>query len=598
MQTATEMITTAKDGHVVVNPFEQLFLHFNRTSPNINPAQDVNADNMVAILIFNCFVCLILVVLYELLRRCIPSVYSQAILTTSHTAATTTTGATTTITTRMLGFFWCISVFQTPWSTFRTVAGLDAYFYLRYIRMCLKISAVSSFWAIIILCPVYATGGGGQTDFYYFSMANVKQEDKARMWVPFTFCWAFTMYCWFCIRAEMIHYVDLRMEFLGGEDEELILIRMRQSKGGLISIDELRDYMNTSGRAIVDGYEEDVPQDDNRFQDERSELLITTCDEGGEELAVGGCMNTPLLSSAHDYEKNIVQTTTAITVQQQMKQHRYSLQVEKIPVALRSNTALFNYFNEIFPGQVHSASIAMNVPDLDTLSARRMRACRGLEKSLAYYNATGIRPTHIVGRPRFQCCGIESAPMCSISCCCYSGDQVDSIQYYTYRLANFNIEMQKLQSEKFLLAQTGAMPPQSGDVVADVANCGSPLDILRSSTAIVAEGLRSEFEACEEEGHVGNSVGAIRHGTTKGHSATAPQSLANVDDATSSLSTSSQGKNRFSSRTYSWFRDLLWRLGFDFLASFFEEVRNRTDVVVDSVTLPVSTSVSACDSPC
>ena len=281
MQTATEMITTAKDGHVVVNPFEQLFLHFNRTSPNINPAQDVNADNMVAILIFNCFVCLILVVLYELLRRCIPSVYSQAILTTSHTAATTTTGATTTITTRMLGFFWCISVFQTPWSTFRTVAGLDAYFYLRYIRMCLKISAVSSFWAIIILCPVYATGGGGQTDFYYFSMANVKQEDKARMWVPFTFCWAFTMYCWFCIRAEMIHYVDLRMEFLGGEDEELILIRMRQSKGGLISIDELRDYMNTSGRAIVDGYEEDVPQDDNRFQDERSELLITTCDEGG-----------------------------------------------------------------------------------------------------------------------------------------------------------------------------------------------------------------------------------------------------------------------------------------------------------------------------
>jgi hypothetical protein len=381
------------------------------------------------------------------------------------------------------------------------------------------------------------------------------------------------------------------MEFLGGEDEELILIRMRQSKGGLISIDELRDYMNTSGRAIVDGYEDVLPQDDNIFQDERSELLITTCDdEGGEELAVGGCINTPLLlSSALDYEKNIVHTTTATTVQQQMKQHRYSLQVEKIPVALRSNTALFNYFDEIFPGQVHSASIAMNVPDLDTLSARRMRACRGLEKSLAYYNATGIRPTHIVGRPRFQCCGIESAPMCSIrSCCCYSGDQVDSIQYYTYRLANFNIEMQKLQSEKFLLAQTGAMPPQSG----------SPLDMLRSSTAMVAEGLRSEFEACGEEDHVGNGVGEIRHGTTKGHSATAPQSLANVDDATSSLSTSSRGKNRFSSRTYCWFRDLLWRLGFDFLASFFEEIRNRTDVVVDSVTLPVSTSVSARDSPC
>jgi hypothetical protein len=388
----------------------------------------------------------------------------------------------------------------------------------------------------------------------------------------------------------MIHYVDLRMEFLGGEDEELILIRMRQSKGGLISVDELRDYMNTSERPVVDGYE-GAPHDDNRFQDERSELLITTCDEGGEEL-VGGCINTPLLSSAHYHEKNLVQTTTATTVQQQMKQHRYSLQVEKIPVALRSNTALFNYFDEIFPGQVHSASIAMNVPDLDLLSARRMKACRGLEKSLAYYNATGIRPTHIVGRPRFLCCGIESSPICSISCCCYSGDQVDSIQYYTYRLANFNIEIQKLQSEKFLLAQTGTMPPQSGgdDIVADLANCGSPLDMLRSSTAMTTEGLRGEFEACEEEGRVGNVVGEISHGTTYGHSATAPpQSRANLDDATSSLSTSSRGKSRFCSRTYSWLRDLLWRLGFDFLASFCEEVRNRTDVVVDSVTLPVST---------
>lgn len=39
-----------------------------------------------------------------------------------------------------------------------------------------------------------------------------------------------------------------------------------------------------------------------------------------------------------------------------IKQHHYSLLVENIPHELRSEKALFDYFDKLFPGKVHSAA--------------------------------------------------------------------------------------------------------------------------------------------------------------------------------------------------------------------------------------------------
>eukprot|EP00957_Ditylum_brightwellii_P059216 4494524-Ditylum_brightwellii.AAC.1 len=92
-------------------------------------------------------------------------------------------------------------------------------------------------------------------------------------------------------------------------------------------------------------------------------------------------------------------------------QHQYSLMVERIPHELRSDKALFNHFNSLFPGKVHSACVVLNLPNLEELSARRKRVLRRLEKSIAYYEATGNKLTHIVGRHRISCFGVESMPI-------------------------------------------------------------------------------------------------------------------------------------------------------------------------------------------
>lgn len=691
------------------------------------PIEDVNPDNVLATFLFNCIICVILLGLYEILRRLIPSVYSQrivhaqrkdpafsddiwmngpphkdtsklelqfaamskshasgsAVLAACHTDQTppkpqlalsennnadtaaaeedeylgystmddiNSTAAESTITNTPLStsfeklqlpqldsnnftngntsgnrsknnsngsnndsycclFFgsglleWFCPIYSAPWSVFRDLAGLDAYFFLRYIRMCFKITAVSTIWATIILCPVYATGGGEQTGFYHFSMANILQNDKGRVWVPTIFCYAFTLYCWFCVRKEMIHYVKLRMVFLGGEEEQ---------QGRMIG---------SSSR------EEEEEVEEERREGWDAPTTVYTSANGTTTLLASDLaemMPSSLLISSNNRLKNKSKSNS-------LKQHRYSLLVEKIPTALRSNTALFNYFNDIFPGQIHSVCIAMNVPDLDNLSSRRLRVTRRLEKSLAYYKVTGIRPCHMSGRPRCYCCGIESTPIDAlcVACCCFldtwrmdrcaiiddddettfpdfydelpgKGEMVDSISYYIKDLAQCNLQMQKLQKEKLRIAQGGGDIQRSG---AGMEWYTETLVWAKENAKVAAESLQEKFHVFLDEDEPFPREGRTKYGSfqTSDHRRKSEASLVHedhlvTDGASDSGDTDTTQKKchcislRRHSKADQWLRTLLWRGGVDFLAAGLDDVRNSTDVVVDSITCPSMSS--------
>ena len=82
--------------------------------------------------------------------------------------------------------------------------------------------------------------------------------------------------------------------------------------------------------------------------------------------------------------------------------------VENIPRRLRSEKKLFSYFSKLFPSRVHSASVVLNIPEVDSLNTRRLRVRRRLEKAVAYKEATGgENATHVVGRARCLCCAIS-----------------------------------------------------------------------------------------------------------------------------------------------------------------------------------------------
>lgn len=274
-----------------------------------------------------------------------------------------------------LTFNWVAGVFQVSWQDVRKYSGLDGYFYLRYIRMNLRICFVTAFWAFLILVPTYATGeNNGQKGWYHLSVANVL-SGSSRMWIPAIFAYFFTGFIFFVMKQEYRHFLELRMDF----------------------------------------------------------------------LARGTSYIHP--------------------------QHHYSLMVENIPHELRSEKALVDYFESLFPGKVHSASMVLNLPDLETVSARCMRVCRRLEKSIAFYHDTGKRATHNVGSPRIRILGIDTAP-CDFGCCAtpnvayvdnrvtvekpVKGTHVDSISYYTYDLAETNKELQAMQTRKVQMAFAGS----------------------------------------------------------------------------------------------------------------------------------------------
>ncbi len=270
---------------------------------------------------------------------------------------------------------WISPVFRVSWRKVRDAGGLDAYFFLRYIRMCFKITSVSALWGAMILFPCYSAGQNGAVGWYHVSMANVSQGSPI-IWVSITFIYFFSAFVLFVMKQEFKHFVELRLDFLGKGDTSI------------------------------------------------------------------------------------------------EPQHHYSLMVENIPKELRSNSALFSYFNKLFPGKVHSTNIILKVPELETLSQRKLRITRRLEKSLAFFEATGKRPTHIIGRFRPMICGVESTPF---ELCCdsrkvvdisayYDGDEevhvkkglrVDSIDYYTRDLQDMNTKMFLLQKQKGEVAAFG-----------------------------------------------------------------------------------------------------------------------------------------------
>jgi len=371
------------------------------------------------------------------------------------------------------------------------------------------------------------------------------------------------------------------MEFLGGEEEGGVMGGIR---GG-------REEEEEEEEEEREGYDGPVANNNSAALEHGNEQIDTAVPTDNSV----GFTNVPSLS-------NRLRTRSP-----SLNQQRYSLLVEKIPTQLRSNTALFNYFNEIFPGQVHSACIAMNVPDLDNLSARRLRVTRRLEKSLAYYNVTGIRPTHIAGRPRFFCCGIESTPvdaLCLACCCCHDscgvdracigghdsigdndgntfpdfyddlpgkGEMVDSISYYIKDLAQCNLKMQELQKEKLGIAKGEGDTQRMG---AGMEWYTDTLVWAKQNAKMAAEGLREEFEVLLDEEEPDPREGTVGYGSFQTDERKKSESpLVKEDHLLTGCLPCDYGdsdptptcrncvRSRRHSKAYKWLRAMLWRGG-------------------------------------
>ena len=358
---------------------------------NLHPASDVDVNGVLSSSIFNAIVFFLLIFIYEILRKYVPYVYAtrqsrQAVFESRRkNMGSESTGRVPLQTRRQSSnenlpdlyqsstpLEWVKPVFGISWRQVREASGLDAYFFLRYIRMCFRITSVSAFWGVTILFPIFANGRNDAKGWYHYSMANVMQG-SGLIWVPTLFMYLFSAFVFFIMKHEYKHFVELRLDFLGKGD-------------------------------------------------------------GSSD-----------------------------------PQHHYSIMVEQLPTDLRSEKALFDYFEQMFPGKVHSSNVILKLPEVEALSRKKLKITSRLEKSIARFEATGKRPNHVMGRPRLMLCGIELTTM---DCLCWGskkepvmdfddkdtvakGEKVDSINYYTHQLKGLNKKMFIEQKKKRDIAENG-----------------------------------------------------------------------------------------------------------------------------------------------
>ncbi|KAK4100245.1 DUF221-domain-containing protein [Parathielavia hyrcaniae] len=114
------------------------------------------------------------------------------------------------------GFFnWVRSYWKIPDIYALQHQSLDAYLYIRYLRMALVLCFVGVCITWPVLFPVNATGGGGESQLDVLSYSNVNQQtQRNRYYAHALVGWVYYGFVMYMIMRECIFYINLRQAFL------------------------------------------------------------------------------------------------------------------------------------------------------------------------------------------------------------------------------------------------------------------------------------------------------------------------------------------------------------------------------------------------
>ena len=101
--------------------------------------------------------------------------------------------------------FWPIAIINADFRQIIRYNGLDAYFFVRYLRMMIKVFVpiwILS-WAILLPVTTVNTGTPGQDSLTRFTFGNVGTDQQVRYWAHLVCVWVFTSaYPSFCGTSE------------------------------------------------------------------------------------------------------------------------------------------------------------------------------------------------------------------------------------------------------------------------------------------------------------------------------------------------------------------------------------------------------------
>jgi hypothetical protein len=239
-------------------------------------------------------------------------------------------------------FGWARAAIQTSEQETLRMVGMDAYMFLRFLKLCFRISLFGTVLGCLILIPIYATGeatGNDTEEFNSITLAKVESGSR-RLWAT-AVCWL--LFVCFALRELYLEwkltYAPRRLEFLAHGD------------------------FNTD------------------------------------------------------------------------QEYRYACMIESIPTHLRTNRALYDYFNRLFPNSIHQVHVCMNTVKLDGLVKKRTQVLNKLEMYDALQQLHPDKPAPVIKQNTNKCgCG---------------GTQTEAIPYFNGQLQELNAQIDEERAKLF-----------------------------------------------------------------------------------------------------------------------------------------------------
>ena len=118
-------------------------------------------------------------------------------------------------------FGWLVTVFTVSNAQFVQRCGLDAYMFLRFLRMLLKIFLPMALVILPILLPINRTGGAGERGMDSFAMGNVATDNQARLWAHLVLAVCVVIWVCFVFQQELRSYIRMRQAYLTSPEHRL-----------------------------------------------------------------------------------------------------------------------------------------------------------------------------------------------------------------------------------------------------------------------------------------------------------------------------------------------------------------------------------------
>ena len=123
-------------------------------------------------------------------------------------------------------FAWVIPAFMANDDDVFYYAGIDAFVYMRFLKLCVKISLVIMPYGIAVLLPLNYYGKGGLHGLDKVAMSNIV-EGSSKVWAHLVAAWFYTVIICYLLYEEWKVYIMYRQECLssGKGHQYAVLVR-------------------------------------------------------------------------------------------------------------------------------------------------------------------------------------------------------------------------------------------------------------------------------------------------------------------------------------------------------------------------------------